>query len=268
MDALDITLRIVAVLLAFLVLPLLVGQTEHKVMAHMQGRVGPMYAGGFHGWAQLVADGVKFAQKEDIVPEGADRRVFQLAPALALLPYLLVLVAIPVAPDGGVVAGPGRGDLLRPRRHGRRHPRLAHGRLGLGQQVLPPRWPAYRGSAPGVRAAHAACRRLCRHGGGHPLPPGDPGCLGVVVAAVAADRRRRLLHGRSRRAATPALRHAGGRLGDHLRRVHRVHGSAFRALPARRVRGHRRALRAHRRALPRRLARPSPPEASAGCGRC
>ncbi|MGP3985684.1 complex I subunit 1/NuoH family protein [Streptomyces sp. 3N207] len=102
MDALDVTVRILAVLLAFLVLPLLVGQTEHKVMAHMQGRVGPMYAGGFHGWAQLVADGVKFAQKEDIVPDGADRRVFQLAPALALIPYLLVLVAIPVAPGGGV----------------------------------------------------------------------------------------------------------------------------------------------------------------------
>ncbi|MBQ0866745.1 NADH-quinone oxidoreductase subunit H [Streptomyces sp. A73] len=102
MDALDVTVRILAVLLAFLLLPLLVGQTEHKVMAHMQGRVGPMYAGGFHGWAQLVADGVKFAQKEDVVPDGADRRVFQLAPALALIPYLLVLVAIPVAPGGGV----------------------------------------------------------------------------------------------------------------------------------------------------------------------
>lgn len=61
-----------------------------------------MYAGGFHGWAQLVADGVKFAQKEDVVPAGADRRVFQLAPAVALLPYLVVLLAIPVGPHGFV----------------------------------------------------------------------------------------------------------------------------------------------------------------------
>jgi len=82
------------------VLPLLVGQLEHKAMAHMQARVGPMYAGGFHGWAQLVADGVKFVQKEDVVPAAADRSVFKLAPAVALLPYLVVLVAIPIAPDG------------------------------------------------------------------------------------------------------------------------------------------------------------------------
>ncbi|MCP9210112.1 complex I subunit 1 family protein [Streptomyces sp. HD1123-B1] len=102
-DVLDVALRLLALLLAFLVLPLLVGQTEHKVMAHMQGRLGPMYAGGFHGWAQLVADGVKFAQKEDIVPNGADRRIFQLAPAVALLPYLLVLIAIPVGPAEGAV---------------------------------------------------------------------------------------------------------------------------------------------------------------------
>ncbi|GAA5008172.1 NADH-quinone oxidoreductase subunit NuoH [Actinopolymorpha pittospori] len=97
-EALEVVLRVVCVFVAFLVLPLLVGQTEHKVMAHMQGRLGPMYAGGFHGWAQLVADGVKFAQKEDVVPARADRTVFQLAPVLALLPYLVALVAIPLAP--------------------------------------------------------------------------------------------------------------------------------------------------------------------------
>lgn len=102
MTLLDTLLRCLAALVVMLTFPLIIGQTEHKVMAHMQGRLGPMYAGGFHGWAQLVADGVKFAQKEDIVPAGADRRVFQLAPAVALLPYLLVLLAVPVGPHGFV----------------------------------------------------------------------------------------------------------------------------------------------------------------------
>jgi NADH-quinone oxidoreductase subunit H len=97
-EVLEAVLRIVLVMGVFLVLPLLVGQTEHKAMAHMQSRLGPMYAGGFHGWAQLVADGVKFAQKEDIVPAAADRAVFKLAPAVALIPYLVVLIAIPVGP--------------------------------------------------------------------------------------------------------------------------------------------------------------------------
>src|SRR4051794_15698502 len=95
----DVVGRTFGVLAAFLVLPLLVGQTEHKAMAHMQSRVGPMYAGGFHGWAQLVADGVKFAQKEDITPAAADGPVFRLAPAIALIPYLVVLAAIPLSPN-------------------------------------------------------------------------------------------------------------------------------------------------------------------------
>ncbi len=102
MSVSEVVVRLALVLLAFLLLPLLIGQAEHKVMGHMQARVGPIYAGGFHGWAQLVADGVKFAQKEAIVPAGADRRVFRFAPAVALLPYLVVLVAVPVGPGDQV----------------------------------------------------------------------------------------------------------------------------------------------------------------------
>ncbi len=94
---LEVVLRSVSVLLVFLVLPLLVGQTEHKVMAHLQGRLGPMYAGGYHGWAQLVADAAKFIQKEDITPRAADRWVFKLAPAVALVPYLVALSVIPLS---------------------------------------------------------------------------------------------------------------------------------------------------------------------------
>ncbi len=94
----DVLVRTVVVLVAFLVLPLVVGQTEHKVMAHMQGRLGPMYAGGYHGWAQLVADGIKFAQKEEIVPSAADRAVFRIAPAIALVPYLVAMAVVPLSP--------------------------------------------------------------------------------------------------------------------------------------------------------------------------
>ena len=94
---LEILVRLVIMLLVFVVMSLVVGQTEHKVMAHMQGRLGPMYAGGFHGWAQLVADAVKFVQKEDVTPRAADRWVFKLAPAVALAPYLVAFSVIPLS---------------------------------------------------------------------------------------------------------------------------------------------------------------------------
>ncbi|MGW5156224.1 NADH-quinone oxidoreductase subunit NuoH [Nonomuraea wenchangensis] len=96
---LHMVLSFAVIIVVFLVLPLIVGQTEHKVMAHMQSRLGPMYAGGFHGWAQLIADGVKFAQKEDVIPAAADRRIFMIAPGVALVPYLVVLVVIPFDRD-------------------------------------------------------------------------------------------------------------------------------------------------------------------------
>lgn len=96
---LELAIRVAGVFVAFLTLPLIVGQTEHKVMAHMQSRLGPMYAGAFHGWAQLIADGVKFAQKEDITPRAADRPVFRFAPIVALIPYLMALMVIPLGPN-------------------------------------------------------------------------------------------------------------------------------------------------------------------------
>jgi NADH-quinone oxidoreductase subunit H len=102
-DVLEAVLRLGLVVVAFLLMPLLVGQMEHKAMAHMQARLGPMYAGGFHGWAQLIADGVKFVQKEHVVPTLADRRVFAIAPAVALVPYLLVLLVIPVGPHWAAI---------------------------------------------------------------------------------------------------------------------------------------------------------------------
>jgi NADH-quinone oxidoreductase subunit H len=109
--ALEVVLRVVILLLAFVVMALVVGQTEHKVMAHMQGRLGPMYAGGFHGWAQLVADAVKFVQKEDVTPRDADRWVFKLAPAIALAPYLVAFAVIPLSPTL-VAADVGAGALF------------------------------------------------------------------------------------------------------------------------------------------------------------
>jgi NADH-quinone oxidoreductase subunit H len=69
-----------------------------KMMSHMQSRLGPMDPGGFHGWYQLLGDGIKFMQKEDIMPGDADVRVFALAPAVVVLSTFLVFVVIPAGP--------------------------------------------------------------------------------------------------------------------------------------------------------------------------
>ncbi len=75
-----------------------------KMMSHMQSRVGPMDPGGFHGWFQLIGDGIKFIQKEDIIPAGADRRVFKMAPAIVVMSTFLMFVVLPAGPNA-VVAG-------------------------------------------------------------------------------------------------------------------------------------------------------------------
>jgi NADH-quinone oxidoreductase subunit H len=70
-----------------------------KMMSHMQSRLGPMDPGGFHGWFQLVGDGMKFLQKEDIMPGGADKRVFATAPVVVVISTFLVFLVIPMGPD-------------------------------------------------------------------------------------------------------------------------------------------------------------------------
>jgi NADH-quinone oxidoreductase subunit H len=67
-----------------------------KVMSWMQSRLGPQEAGP-RGTLQLLADGVKFLQKEDLAPNGADRWVFKAAPLVVLASTLLLYVALPAS---------------------------------------------------------------------------------------------------------------------------------------------------------------------------
>lgn len=67
-----------------------------KVMSWMQSRMGPQEAGP-RGLLQLLADGVKFMQKEDVVPDGADAFVFKAAPIVVLVSTFLLYVAIPAS---------------------------------------------------------------------------------------------------------------------------------------------------------------------------
>ncbi|MFP3882990.1 MAG: NADH-quinone oxidoreductase subunit NuoH [Actinomycetota bacterium] len=87
--------------LVALMIPLIgmvIGFAEMKLSAKMQARVGPYFAGGRWGWAQLIADGVKFFQKEDVIPEAADRPVFKIAPILVLVGTVALFVVIPFGP--------------------------------------------------------------------------------------------------------------------------------------------------------------------------
>ena len=69
-----------------------------KMMSFMQSRLGPMEAGPY-GSIQLLAEVGKFLQKEDIVPERADRRLFFIAPYIVLASTFLLFVVMPFGPD-------------------------------------------------------------------------------------------------------------------------------------------------------------------------
>lgn len=95
----------IKLLLALVVIPttslILVYLFLFKMMAFMQSRLGPNDTGPY-GSLQLIAEAIKFLQKEDINPAQADRTVFRAAPIVVLMSTFLLYVVLPVGPDAVV----------------------------------------------------------------------------------------------------------------------------------------------------------------------
>jgi NADH-quinone oxidoreductase subunit H len=94
-------------LVGFIVLNVVLGMVtyvtllERKFAARMQSRIGPYYVGP-HGLLQPIADAIKLALKEDVVPTAADRWVYNLAPIVFVVPCILIFATLPFAPGLGV----------------------------------------------------------------------------------------------------------------------------------------------------------------------
>lgn len=96
---LEVVIKLVLMLGLVLTAALVTIYVELKAGSHMQTRIGPYYAGGRWGWAQPLADGAKFLQKEDLAPAKADRTVFGFAPYVVMMSTLAVFAVIPMGPD-------------------------------------------------------------------------------------------------------------------------------------------------------------------------
>jgi NADH-quinone oxidoreductase subunit H len=71
---------------------------ERRVLAKMQVRIGPNRTGPW-GLLQPLADGLKLIFKEEVIPAGADRTLFVLAPIITVIPALILFGVIPLGPD-------------------------------------------------------------------------------------------------------------------------------------------------------------------------
>jgi len=71
---------------------------ERKVVAFMQHRIGPLYAGPY-GLLQPIADAIKLIFKEDVMPNRAERFAYTLAPMIAFVPAIMVFAVVPFSSD-------------------------------------------------------------------------------------------------------------------------------------------------------------------------
>ncbi len=93
-----VLLKTVAVFGLLVVLTLFNIWFERRVVARMQHRIGPNMHGPF-GLLQSLADGVKLALKEDILPKGADKIIYFLAPVISATTAFLTFSVIPFGPE-------------------------------------------------------------------------------------------------------------------------------------------------------------------------
>lgn len=93
--ALSITMLLIN---TFMVLTMIYIYMERRLIGRFQSRVGPNRVGPF-GLLQPIADAIKLLTKEDTIPDGADKWVFNLAPIVMLAPLLLVLAVLPFGKD-------------------------------------------------------------------------------------------------------------------------------------------------------------------------
>ncbi len=93
-----IGIKTVLIFLVLVLLTLFNIWWERRVVARMQHRIGPNVNGPF-GLLQSLADGVKLALKEDVIPTAADKWVFLLAPVIATVPAFVTFSVIPFGPE-------------------------------------------------------------------------------------------------------------------------------------------------------------------------
>lgn len=92
---------LIKILLVVLIFSALAGFTtyvERKILAFFQRRLGPTMVGPF-GVLQILADGIKLFTKEDIVPSGANRLIFRIAPTITAATAFIAMAPIPFFPE-------------------------------------------------------------------------------------------------------------------------------------------------------------------------